>query len=231
MKEAVRNPSAYAAAIERRIKQNAAITRRRQWEAGNPDHERLNAWLNQVGEFRSVCTCGQSDAEHRDQYGGCWAELSDQCRDVPHPATRGIFSGDFGSFLLKLADQLNESGGLSDSQTTVVRNALARTEQRIAERAAQREAQRAADATKAHVGAVGERRNFTLRVERVMSFESQYGVTFINLCRDADDNIIVYKGSNGWEAGEQLTVKATIKEHGVYNGAPQTLIQRPTVIK
>lgn len=220
----IRNESAYEAAIQRRIKQNAATTRRRNWEAAHADASRLHAWLNQCGEFRSTCACG---FDHAADYT---AEHTDACATLTHPAVRGMYAGDFGVFLGKLRDQLDESGSLSDAQTAAVRKALARAEQRIVERAQQREAQRAANAATVHVGTVGQRTVFKLRLERQHSYETQFGVTFINVCRDEANNIVVYKGSNYWELGRIYEVKATVKEHSMYDGAPQTLIQRPTVI-
>jgi hypothetical protein len=42
---------------------------------------------------------------------------------------------------------------------------------------------------------------------------------------------VIYKGNSSavWELaeGEVVTLKASIKEHGVRNGVKQTLIQRP----
>ena len=57
-----------------------------------------------------------------------------------------------------------------------------------------------------------------------------YGTSYIHICTDADGNAFLYKGSA--ELGEQgatVTVKATVKEHGAYNGVAQTVINRPKV--
>jgi hypothetical protein len=64
----------------------------------------------------------------------------------------------------------------------------------------------------------------------VFSFEGQYGFTYINICKDAAGNVIVYKGSNNFEEGETLTVKATVKAHDERDGIAQTLIARPKII-
>lgn len=221
------NPAAYERGIRASIRRNATTRRSREWLAveGN---SRLADWLNERGEFESTCACGRTHEAH--YVAGCY-HATEQCREVTHPAVRGMFAGDFGATLLKMRDALDEWGSLTERQTAVVANALARTEKRIAERTAARAVELAADrATSQHVGAVGERREFALKVERVFSFEGTYGVTHINVCRDAAGNVIVYKGSNAWERGEELRVKATVKAHDHHDGVAQTLIQRPSVI-
>ena len=112
-------------------------------------------------------------------------------------------------------------GGLTERQGLAVRNILAKS--------AERKAQYRAEAlTKVHVGAVGERRDFDLTIKFVTSFETQFGTTFVNICEDADANVVVYKGSNllGGK-GEKVQVKATIKAHDHRDGVAQTIISRP----
>ena len=221
------NPAAYERGIRDAIRRNATTRRSREWLAveGN---SRLADWLNERGEFQSTCACGRTHQAH--YVDGCY-HATEHCREVAHPAVRGMFAGDFGATLLQMRNALDEWGSLTERQTAMVANALARTEKRIAERTAARAAELAADrATSQFVGAVGERREFKLQVERVLSFEGTYGVTYVNICRDAAGNVVVYKGSNGWERGEELRVKATVKMHDRRDGVAQTLIQRPTVI-
>lgn len=224
----VEHPSAYENAIQQRIKANAAKTRRAKWFAAHPDAERLNAWLNQCGEFENRYSCGNVWST-----GGC-CDNSDRCLSIgekEHPLVRGMFAGDFGKVLLNMRDAMMEWGGLSEKQTDLVRRALARAEERIAKAQQRREEKLAADREGSqHVGAVGERRDFSLRCERVFEFEGQYGVTYINLCRDADNNVIVYKGSNGLEAGYSYVIKATVKAHDERDGIAQTLIARPKIL-
>jgi len=47
-------------------------------------------------------------------------------------------------------------------------------------------------------------------------------------CRDADRNVIVYKGSKAWERGQTVACTARVKAHDNRDGVPQTIIQRPT---
>jgi len=208
----IEHPAAYEAAIRARIKANASKTRRKDWFAKHPDAQRLWDWLYGHGEFED--------------------KFNDRGDSVnPNPLRNGMFSGDFGGTLLEMREAIMEWGGLTDKQTDLVRRALARAEERVANANKRREERIAADrATSQHVGTVGERREFTLTVGKVFSFEGIYGTTYINICKDADGNVIVYKGSNGYEEGETLTVKATVKAHDEREGVAQTLIARPKVM-
>jgi len=153
-------------------------------------------------------------------------DLLDFLTDPNHPLT--WYAG--GEFYGKLRGALNEWGGLTEGQTQAVRNGLAKAHQRVAEREANRAAEQAElAANSAHIGTVGERAVFELVVERSLQFEGQYGSTFINICKDAAGNVVVYKGSNGWDKGP-ITVKATVKAHDRRDGVAQTIIARPTVI-
>ena len=79
---------------------------------------------------------------------------------------------------------------------------------------------------------MGEKATITLKVVHVVVLDGIYGTTYINICEDADNNTIIYKGNaKGFpEKGETATVIATIKEHGVREGVKQTIIQRPKTI-
>lgn len=227
----VENPAAYERAIERNIKANAAKTRRKTWVATHADAERLRDWLHQSGEFQDRYSCGNSWSNAK---GACCDNYDTKCCYVgpkAHPLVAGIFSGDFGKVLLEMREALQEWGGLTDKQTDLVRRALARAEERLA-KAQQRHQERvAADrATSQHVGTVGARVEMTLQCEKVFEFDSMYGMTYINICRDAHNNVVVYKGSNRFEEGETIRVKATIKAHDERDGVAQTLIARPKTL-
>ena len=78
------------------------------------------------------------------------------------------------------------------------------------------------------VGVIDDDYRFDLTIKFVTSFETQFGTTFVNICEDADANVVVYKGSNllGGK-GEKVQVKATIKAHDYRDGVAQTIISRP----
>ena len=81
------------------------------------------------------------------------------------------------------------------------------------------------------VGAVGERQAFALTVKHVVSLDGgNWGTSYINICRDADDNVVIYKGSNCWGKDNVVTCMAKVKDHGVREGVKQNIIQRPTKV-
>jgi hypothetical protein len=123
---------------------------------------------------------------------------------------------------------LHVFGGLTENQAAAVRRSIAKQAERAAEF-------KARDAASQHIGAVGERRIFDLAVSFVTSFESQFGIVLVYGFRDADGNVVIYKGSScinnqqgePAEKGDQIILKATIKEHGERDGVKQTIISRP----
>lgn len=201
----------YEAGKRARIAANAFKSGRKSWLAEHADGERLEDFLHSTGEF-----------------GYRWVNGPRGYVQVM-PAIR-FPKGPFADFLIGLRKQLAERGKLSPKQTQIVRDALAKAEQFAAERDEKIAAKRAEDATKAHVGVIGERVVLDLKVERVLSFDTQYGVSYVNLCRDAEGNVVVYKGSNRWDVGA-IKVKATIKSHEMREGVPQTLIARPKQVE
>ena len=84
-----------------------------------------------------------------------------------------------------------------------------------------------------HVGTIGKRETFTVRVQRINYFERPsfagygYETVYIVTLRDANDNAIVVKSSSFRpEKDQQITIKATVKEHNNYKGEQQTIVQR-----
>jgi hypothetical protein len=90
----------------------------------------------------------------------------------------------------------------------------------------------AARANSQHIGAVGDKVTLTITVERVIVLKSEFYIdNYITIARDEQGNAITYKGrSDIGGKGDTVTVKASIKEHTVYNGIRQTVIQRPKVV-
>lgn len=82
-----------------------------------------------------------------------------------------------------------------------------------------------------HVGVVGERRDFVLKLVRTATSEGMYGTTWILAFQDAAGNDFVWFSSNRFtaEIGETFTITATVKAHGERNGRKQTVLTRGTV--
>ena len=126
-----------------------------------------------------------------------------------------------------IVGKLVRYGSISDAQQGFLAKLLAKLDTRAAA-----DAERAAKNAKSqHVGVVGDRHRFVLNVRLVRSFESMYGIIWLHVCEDADNNVVVYKGSKELAArGETVTVDATVSEHGEREGVKQTIIKRPKII-
>ena len=112
--------------------------------------------------------------------------------------------------------------------TDNMRNAMVKV---LDKRAAQAAEWATRDGKCEFVGAVGERQAFAVTVKHIVDLEGIYGTSHLHICRDADDNVIIYKGTQYWGKGAQVTFMAKVKEHGVRDGVKQTIIQRPTKVK
>lgn len=90
----------------------------------------------------------------------------------------------------------------------------------------------AARANSQHIGAVGDKVILTITVERIVVLKSQfYGDNYITIATDEQGNAITYKGRTDLGGkGDTVTIKASVKEHTIYNGVKQTVIQRPKAV-
>jgi hypothetical protein len=221
----IENEARYEAAIRRRIQANRAKTGRAKWLAAHEDAQTLHDWLFNEGEFIGVeqlgprcCRYADGTYEHEDnKYGVCG------CKIVSHPLS--FYAR--GSFLDNIRKAIDEWGGLTDGQHAAVAKSFAAAKDKLAGREVARAEANAADAKTNHVGTVGERRDFDLTAERTHRFESQFGTVYITIFRDADNNIVVYKGNVAFGRGEKVRGKATVKAHDLRDGVPQTIVARP----
>ena len=207
----IENEVAYEAAKERRIKMNARTGRSRRWKEAHADAERLEAWLNESGEFA--------------------AQINDQGVWKNHPAAPR------GEFYANMADSLREWGGLTDGQTEACRKGLQKALERAEGREAAKDAQREIDLQSQHVGTVGKRGDLEAVVEFTTTYETQFGTSYIYGLRDAGGNVLVIKGSTPvgvWGEyafspiikGEKISFTAFVKAHGEREGVKQTILNR-----
>jgi hypothetical protein len=81
-----------------------------------------------------------------------------------------------------------------------------------------------------HVGAVGERRFFKVKVlsTKVVGLESQFGPKTLTKMADESGNMIVWFDSTPepLKTGQDYILKATVKNHDEYQGVKQTIINR-----
>ena len=78
-----------------------------------------------------------------------------------------------------------------------------------------------------HMGTIGKRETFTLKVNRLIFSDGFYGLTIIHLMEDKDGNVFKWFSSGPeLDEGEFLTLKATVKGHGEYKGTKETVLTR-----
>lgn len=86
-----------------------------------------------------------------------------------------------------------------------------------------------------HVGTVGKRDTFNLRLFQIFSEVGFYGPEYTHLFRDEQNNPVIYKGSKKIEIeyGEIVKLNAMVKSHWTsqQNGKKVTYINRPKVIQ
>ena len=238
----IHNETAYEAGRARAIKRNASKSRGDKWRAANADAETLSNWLWATGEFQRKAVTkdpvhqAEFDTklkalENNDGYWSAYDDLFEQYSATPqdHPLCRGMFGGDFGAMLIKMRDAIDEWGGLSDAQTEVVRNALARKRTWVAEAAIKMEERRVELSGKGWIGEPKGRIHWDLKVNKVLSFDSQWGMTYIHLCETSGGEQVIYKGSKRLIQGDagQWAGKATVNAHDIRDGIKQTIIARP----
>lgn len=230
----IENEAAYERAKEARIHQNRRIGGERKWHAreGKEECERLRHWLFGAGEFDYV---NSRDPACQDveipAWGGGTETVTDHVEDCscsvePHPMT-WYCRGDFYN---SMRDAIDEWGGLTEGQHAAVKRGFKKAQKKLAERDANLARKREADLEKGWVGEVKERRDFECKIEKRFDFSGQYGMTFIHIMRDADENIIVYKGSVPLgKRGDDVAFKATVKAHEVREDIKQTIVARPKI--
>lgn len=138
-------------------------------------------------------------------------------------------------FLGSLASAYDTYGKLTEGQVNAVRKCIAQREERRAEWA---DKQAALNATRQHLGVVGDKITLTLTIKKILFIESSYGTNSLYICEDADRNVVIYKGRaaafetiNGefTKQDDVVTVTAVVSAHGVREGVKQTVISRPKV--
>jgi hypothetical protein len=196
----VENAAAYIRAAQARIMSNRAKGARKIW----------------------IDECGESTVQR------CVEFLSECGEFAPIDGrTHPLVSASLGDFRCKMIESEANWGRLTVNQTTAVLSMIDRAAKRIDDRAAAR-VEKAATAK--HIGAVGERCDFGLRIVFVTSYETQYGTTFVHVMEDADGNVVVYKGSKPiGQKDDAIKIKATIKAHDRRDGIAQTIISRPKI--
>lgn len=76
-------------------------------------------------------------------------------------------------------------------------------------------------------GAIGERLDLYLTVERTIELDGSYGRSTMHIMRDDCGNLFVWTtASKSWSAGTEHHIKGTVKDHRKYKGEKQTVLTR-----
>ena len=116
-----------------------------------------------------------------------------------------------------------EWGSITPKQLEAVMRFYATVDRKLIQPAQAAEA----EATTLFTGEVGERRRFTLTVEKVHTLnpnKKRPTVQHVNKCRDADGNCVVLIGGAKMTEGAIMRVRATISQHTRHKGEAQTHI-------
>src|SRR5690625_2321963 len=123
-------------------------------------------------------------------------------------------------------------GEVSDRHVGILASAVY-AQEREARREAERAAEKAAKPVSEWVGEVKERRDFDLTVDRVTSWETQFGVTTLYSMSDEAGNVFKWFASRpalGKESGVSVRVKATVKSHSEWDDVKETHVTRCTLL-
>ena len=76
-------------------------------------------------------------------------------------------------------------------------------------------------------GAMGERLDLYLTVERTIELDGNYGRSTMHLMRDDCGNLYVWTtASKSWAVGSEHHIRGTVKDHRTYKGEKQTVLTR-----
>lgn len=85
--------------------------------------------------------------------------------------------------------------------------------------------------TNEYYGEVGKREDFNLKCVACYVSEGYYGITYVNkFIDDSGRTFVWFTSTKGFEQGEQVTIKGTIKEHSEYNNEKQTVLTRCKIL-
>lgn len=141
------------------------------------------------------------------------------------------------NFIGSMAKAFDTFGKLTPNQSAVILKGI---DARAARRAEWSDKQAALNASRQHIGQIGQKVELELTVKKIIEIEgakfSYYdsGIIFLYIMEDADQNVVIYKGNSAAfstvDEGSTYRFTATVKEHGVRNDVKQTIIQRPKFV-
>jgi hypothetical protein len=171
-----------------------------------------------------------------------WRLNTDRANEIETALEAGRRFNDYGGaigysddFIGSLAEAFDTYGKLTPNQSAAV---LKGVDARAARRAEWADKQAELNASRQHIGRVGQKLDLELTIKKIIELEGlqfggYHGFTYIYIMEDADKNVVIYKGNSAAfstvDEGSTYRFTATIKVHGVRDGVKQTIIQRPKI--
>lgn len=164
------------------------------------------------------------------------AEIEDALAAGRRFSDYGVVVGYSEDFIGSLAKAFDTFGKLTPNQSAAVLKGI---DARAARRAEWSDKQAALNASRQHIGQIGQKMELELTIKKIIEIEGlqfggYHGFTYLYIMEDADQNVVIYKGNsaafNTVDEGGTYRFTATIKEHGVRNDVKQTKIQRPKFV-
>lgn len=195
--------------IDRFLEVRAAHTKARRQEGAakraEKNREKRQAWIDEQHASRAI---------ERAEATKAWREANG--------ALAARLDGYTGTnaFLISMIERLGYWGTLSEKQTEAAESCFAVIDRNEAARLNSK-----------HIGNIGDKVTLTITVDRIVVIEGHYGTNYITIGRDEHGNVVTYKGcTNIGDKGDTTTLKASVKDHTIYNEVKQTIIQRPKVV-
>lgn len=132
------------------------------------------------------------------------------------------------TFAAKMAVQVfDDLKPLTEGQVAAVTESIAKMAERHAERI-----------EAGHWGTVGKRSEATVTVLATKSFDGDYGTRWLVTMKTTEGHTLktwtsgdfVTSALDAKDSGEAIKVKATVKDHGLYNGLPETTVSRVALV-
>lgn len=204
-----------------RVRRNHYVAKhhRAAWVGKFPDATTISDWLYREGEFVGHWETAYGQPIDDSQIGSDGIPNDSDAKWVDHPMTNRMMDI---PVVKSLFDNIEQYGGLTDNQTFLARQLMTKM---------------SSDATKLSVsasqwvGKIKERRKWSLTIDKIMAYEGNYGMSYLNMMHDDEDNIVIGKGTKRFGTeGTTITVVATIVGHTTRDGNKQTIINRPKFV-
>jgi len=197
-------------------KQNRAI-----WISQFPDATDISDWLYREGKFAGHWETAFGQPIDDMQIGTDGLPNDPDAKWVAHPATVGVMDV---PVIKSLFDSIEQYGSLTEKQTLLARRLMANAMQSVPTKTT-------SVSHSQWVGTIKERRKWSLTIDKIMAYEGNYGMSYINMMHDVNGNIVVGKGTKRFGIeGTTINVVATIVDHTTRDGNKQTIINRPKFV-